>query len=245
MPTAETLDRYYVDYYREGEERHTFHEMAKLAAHIISRLELPETDLLRILDFGGGDGALGRGIAEYLLKKGAVKRAVVSVVDYNQTGVAGSGGITVEYHRELAEVRERQALVLASAVLEHIPDVHGALTTLLELTEPGGYFYARTPYMTPFRRILRGFDLTYPAHVHDLGPSFWNRIADTFVLKARVIFSEPSPVETAFTQAPIRTAVSRLCKAVAHVEHALAPRKRDYRWEWVGGWEVLMQMEKE
>jgi len=57
-----------------------------------------------------------------------------------------------------------------------------------------------------------------------------------------VIFSGPSPVETAFARAPIRTAVSHLCKAVARLEHALAPRKRDYRWEWVGGWEALLQM---
>lgn len=94
--------------------------------------------------------------------------------------------------------------------------------------------------MTPFRRVLKGFDLTYPAHVHDLGPSFWNRVTDTFNLGAQVIFSQPSPVETAFAKAPVRTAVSYLCKAVAHFEHALVPRKRDYRWEFVGGWEVLL-----
>ncbi|MHB9107708.1 MAG: methyltransferase domain-containing protein [Armatimonadota bacterium] len=241
MPAAETLDKYYAGYYHEGDEQHTFHRMEGFVMHIARRLELPKTDVLRILDFGGGDGALGRGIAERLLAKGVAERAVISVVDYHQAGVAAGGGITVEYHRELAEVREPQSLVLASAVLEHIPDMHGALSALFALVAPGGWFYARTPYMTPFRRVLQGFDLTYPAHVHDLGPSFWNRIADTFNLNMHVVVSAPSPVETAFAKAPVRTAVSHLCKAVAHLEHALAPQKRDYCWEWVGGWEVLLR----
>jgi len=241
MPTVETLAKYYAEYYHEGDEQHTFHRMDALVTHITRRLELPETDVLRILDFGGGDGALGRGIAEKLLAKSSAERAIVSVVDYHQAGVSAGGGITVEYHRELAEVREPQSLVLASAVLEHIPDMHNALATLFGLVAPGGWFYARTPYMTPFRRVLKGFDLTYPAHVHDLGPSFWNRIAETFSLNMQVVASAPSPVETAFTKAPVRTAVSHLCKAVAHIEHALAPQKRDYCWEFVGGWEVLLR----
>jgi len=241
MPTPETLDRFYAQYYREGEEQHTFHGITRLSSHIARCLQIPKADTFRILDFGGGDGSLGRGIAEFLLAQRVARRAVVTIVDYQQAESASGDGITVEYHRELADVREPQTLVLASAVLEHIPELHDTLANLFGLTAPGGYFYARTPYMMPFSRLLKGFDLTYPAHVHDLGPSFWNRVTDTFSFNARTVFSLPSPVETTFARAPIRTAVSHLCKAVAHCEHALAPRKRDYRWEWVGGWEVLLQ----
>jgi len=242
MPAAEILRRYYAEYYREGDERHTFHQIEKLVAHITGLFDLPIIDVVRILDFGGGDGELGRGIAEHMLRQRAAQRAIVTVVDFHQTGMAGSGNITIEHYRELSGVTELQTLILASAVLEHIPDLHGTLTVLNGMIEPGGYFYARTPYMTPFRRVLKSFDLTYPAHVHDLGPSFWNRFVETFTLDARMLFSQPSPVETSFARAPFRTAISHLCKTVAGLELALSPRKRDYCWEWVGGWEVLMRM---
>jgi len=91
-------------------------------------------------------------------------------------------------------------------------------------------------------RVIKGLDFTYPFHVHDMGPSFWNRISETFQLDARIVVSRPSPVETSIKQASARTVAAHLLKVPGYLESLLSPAGRKDRW-WtlVGGWELLLQ----
>jgi SAM-dependent methyltransferase len=131
-------------------------------------------------------------------------------------------------------------LVLASAVLEHIPGARHELRRLLAALRPGGVLYARTPAVAPLLKWLQALhvscDFTFPAHVHDLGPSFWSRILSHLELPAteyRIRRSGPSPVETSLRRNPGRTVAAWLLKAPGRV---LAGR-----YPFCGGWEVFVE----
>jgi hypothetical protein len=107
---------------------------------------------------------------------------------------------------------------------------------------PAGYFYARTPYVVPFARLIRTLDFTYPGHVHDLGSAFWNRVSKTFSLNARCVITGPSLVETTLASHPGRTVMAAVLKAPARFEELLSKRTRmDRWWNFVGGWEIMLQ----
>ena len=57
---------------------------------------------------------------------------------------------------------------------------------LLCAMTPRGLFYARTPYHVATAKLLRSFgyhfDMGFPAHLHDMGSTFWNDILDTMEL---------------------------------------------------------------
>ncbi len=96
--------------------------------------------------------------------------------------------------------------------------------------------------MIPLARLIGKFDLTYPAHVHDMGSSFWNRFVQTFGLRADLIVSRASLIETAFREAPVRTVAAFIMKLPSHLELALRhPRPVDPIWTLVGGWEVVLR----
>jgi hypothetical protein len=142
----------------------------------------------------------------------------------------------------LEEVNGPYDLVLASAILEHIPDLYPVLTRLFQLVREGGWFYARTPWVLPLASVVRNFDITFPAHVHDLGNDFWSRVPEVFGLRPRHYRSATSPVETSFEGSFMRTLAAHLLKFPSRVEHAVSPVSRKNRiWKLVGGWEVICQ----
>lgn len=201
MPTEATLDKFYLGYYDGKEERITFAGADRFAEHILRDAPLPPG--ARILDFGGGDGALSGAIAR---KVGGLSR----VVDYGDSVPGGTWD-----------------LVIASAVLEHIPHPRPVLERLLAAT--GGVFYARTPWVLPLARCMP-LDLTYPGHVHDMGQGFWDRLPDVVGWRGTVITSQPSLVETDLRGAPLRTIAAHVLKS---------PTRLWRRWPLVGGWEVI------
>jgi hypothetical protein len=96
--------------------------------------------------------------------------------------------------------------------------------------------------MIPLARVIGKFDLTYPAHVHDMGSGFWNRFVQTFGLQADLIVSRPSPIETAFSEAPARTIAAFIMKLPSRFELAVRhPRPIDPIWTLVGGWEATLR----
>lgn len=242
MPRPEVLQDYYANYYKSGGERNTCPNSIRFAARIAAHTSLPRTSAnIRILDFGGGDGALAWKVAEHLLRKhqAAIE---IDLVDYEEPSRRTTDRIRIQGYRTLEEVQGLYDLVIASAVLEHIPEVHPVLRQLFTLTRPGGYFYARTPYVVPFARMFRKLDFTFPGHVHDFGSAFWSRVAKTFKLSSRCVISGPSLVETTLASHPGRTVVAALLKAPARMEQWLSPRGREDRWwNWVGGWEIMLQ----
>jgi hypothetical protein len=249
MPRPEFLKSFYSSQYAGPHVDTTATYARGLGVHVARSLAgVRATDEpYRILDFGGSDGSLGVEVARSLLGSGQIARASIVVVDFVAPMRVTDERISITAASELGDLHEEFDLVMASAVLEHIPDLSPTLRALFALMSPNGWFYARTPYVLPLRRILPRFDLLFPAHVHDLGPQFWNNICRTFDLDAEVVASRPSYVQGALRHNPVQTIIARLLKAPAHLELQLGalvgkqPKLRTPRWRLVGGWEVVVR----
>jgi len=243
LPKTSVLDRYYAAYYA-GARKVTFEDPGRFARHLAPDLRgLPRSGVIRILDFGGGNGALSVAIARDLLQNGMRScAATIDLIDYEPPCAVTFPGVVLKAHRSLTEVRGQYDLILASAILEHIPEVHSVIVQLLRLAAPGAYFYARTPFVLPLAKLIRNFDITYPAHVHDMGNVFWNRFGETFGLRGTVIASRPSVIETSLACSPIRTLLAAAFKWPAIVELRFRGHQGKLLWNFVGGWEHLVQM---
>jgi SAM-dependent methyltransferase len=244
MPLPAVLDDYYANYWSDEADKLTFRDGEYLAAWILKYVSIDANrDPVRILDFGGGDGTLARLMARRLLDKRPAQYEI-DVVDPAAEDSQDGDKIRLHAHRTLEAVSGPYDLILASAVLEHIPDANTTMRRLFSLAGHGGFFYARTPYVLPLARLHRNLDFTYPGHVHDMGSGFWGRVTETFGLNARVVHSGPSPVETRFTKFPMRTAIAWTLKSPAFFETWLfSPSRQDRLWNLVGGWEIVLQFE--
>jgi Methyltransferase domain len=242
MPLPAVLDDYYANYWSGESDKLTFRNGEYLAAWILKYVSIDANrDPIRILDFGGGDGTLARLIARRLLNKRPAQYEI-DVVDPAAEDSQDGDKIRLRAHRALEAVSGPYDLILASAVLEHIPDANTTMRRLFSLAGPSGFFYARTPYVLPLARLHRNLDFTYPGHVHDMGSGFWGRVTETFGLAARIVHSGPSPVETRFTRFPVRTAIAWTLKSPAFFETWLfSPNRKDRFWNLVGGWEIVLQ----
>lgn len=243
MPRPEVLEEYYAAYYSGCEREVTFSDAARFARHIAGAF--PRRAFgpsIRILDYGGGDGSLSRALAERLIAAGRTSRATIDVVDFASHEAQQSPSVALRFQRPTEPLRGPYDLVLASAILEHVPELHALLAALYDATAPGGLFYARTPYSVPLRRLVPRLDLAYPAHVHDLGSPFWNRFEETFSWSVRVVASRPSLVAGTLAADPLRALAALALKLPAHIEGRLSPRARRGRlWHLAGGWEVVLQ----
>jgi SAM-dependent methyltransferase len=174
-----------------------------------------------------------------LRRTGAVGRAEVVVVDV-EPPAGRPADASVRWMSRLEDAPGEFSLVLASAVLEHVPDLRDVLERLFARVAPGGFLYIRTPYVVPLARWLPGADLGFPAHVHDLGSEFWGRLPAVFNLPLTCLFSRPSPVAASWRRDPLRAAAASLLKLPALVEARLSAPSRQHRfWPWAGGWEAL------
>jgi SAM-dependent methyltransferase len=246
MPSAAFLDRYYAEYYVDRDRRVTFADPERFARHLLRALAAARVrpgPRVRILDFGGGDGSLALALAGRLIG-GVGGEAEVLVIDRQEPAPSPDPRVRLARAASLAEAEiagggREFDLVLASAVLEHVPDLRPLLAALLAAVAPGGAFYARTPAAVPLARLVPGLDLGYPAHVHDLGSGFWNRAGGLFRFRGRTAVSRPSLVATGWRD-PLRTGFAHLLKLPARIEGRLAPARPDRMWNLVGGWEVVL-----
>jgi SAM-dependent methyltransferase len=245
MPRPEILADFYRSYYDSSAAKTTYDDVSRLGRHIEGCLR-PNClgDCPRILDFGGGDGALAVDVAQRLLLKSACLSAEICVVDFHQPRSAPHPKITIACCDSLEKVSGQFDLVIASAVLEHIPEVNPVFRRLISLVRAGGWFYARTPYVAPFAFLPFKMDFTFPGHVHDLGPRFWDRVLETFSLKGEILRSAPSPVETILSKHFFRTIAAAALRFPARLECRLRSpgslRRRG--WNLVGGWEILLRI---
>lgn len=245
MPKEDLLARYYAQYYAGTELKTTTSNARYFAHHVTAPMPgLLRSGPVRILDYGGGDGSLAYAIAREIIDRAGDNREVqIDLVDYEAPRSFDDPRVIVRGRDNLDEIEGSYDLVLASAVLEHVPEVNAVIRKLAGSAGPGAYFYARTPFMIPLARLLGNLDLTYPAHVHDMGSSFWNRFIPTFGLKAEMIVSRPSLIETTFSEAPARTIAAFLMKLPSHLELAVRRSPTDPIWKLVGGWEVVLRFQ--
>jgi hypothetical protein len=248
MPTCEALSQYYAAYYacekfEESAPKVTVGNLRRMGVHVASSIKMPvDKKVFRILDFGGGDGSVAVFAADlFLRRQPSVQRIDITVVDYNKELVKSSNqSIWLEHCLTLDGLPTASFdFVIASAILEHIPDAKSTLDRLLNLMCPGAVLYVRTPFVVPLLKLftLLGMklDFTYPGHLYDLGQAFWE---NQFMMPPRsdhfhVISSRPSIVETSFSKNFIRTLASYVLK----VPWLLFGK----RWGFVGGWEIVVE----
>lgn len=241
MPKSEVLHEYYDRYYSSRNDYHvTFHNPERFAKHVLKLIPshyFENKNSISICDFGGGDCALSLAIAN-LFKPRQIN---ITLVDYGQGLETVQDGVAIKKTDDLTNVDKPHDIFLASAVLEHIPELKPILKAIFPLLKPGGYFYARTPYMFPIMKIVKRTDFGYPGHVHDIGPKFWDRLIERFSPEVEIITSRPSVVETEFSKAFLRTLAAYLLKFPALVELALNKTKKVPYWKCVGGWEIILR----
>lgn len=247
MPSAEALDAYYGKYYQASAKTHapekgrvTIGDEDRMGKHLVRSFgSTGNSKVLKILDFGGGDGTLSALAAEVFLKSNSLLAEVhITVVDYNtQIHQPANININVRSATKLAELgNESYDFVIASAILEHIPECAQTLDDLLDRVKVGGCFYLRTPYIAPFLSVSqslgKSWDFTFPAHVHDLGQAFWegyfarNGVHRGFVIK----HSRPSIVQASLREHPFEAIASYLFKLPWYLFRQ--------SWKYVGGWEI-------
>ena len=188
MPKPELLDRYYAGYYSNAADHVTFNSPERFARHVSTALKPQSASSLRILDFGGGDASLAIALAQEFQRNAGFEIPVtIDIVDYERPRKASAPNVVVNGHHFLNEVSGPYDVLLASAILEHIPDANSTIRELVGMAGAGAFMYARTPYVIPLARLVPTLDTTYPAHVHDMGGGFWNRFVETFDLPARLL----------------------------------------------------------
>ncbi len=236
MPTNEALAEYYSNYYAAPGAKITHDSPARFARHIASFTRAPKEEMTGT-DFGGGDGTLAYLLARILCDRGCAS-AEITVIDYTKPLVSQESRIRVRSVRPGSEIPASD-IILASAVLEHIPDLLSSLTELLGALRGGGILYIRTPAVAGFVRLARIFgaklDFTFPAHLHDLGRRFWDNVLN-FVPKGdefEIVHSAPLLVETDFRHHPWHTLAAHVAKAPWRL---FGPR-----YTLVGGWEVVFR----
>src|SRR5262249_28761807 len=108
MPTAAALDAYYGNYYGAAADADhvTIDRPERLGAHVAAAASAAGVEP-RILDFGGGDGTIGKLVARALIDRGAT-RAQLTVVDYHAEPGAPCPGVTVDCLHRLEELGARR-----------------------------------------------------------------------------------------------------------------------------------------
>ena len=250
-PKAEVLDRYYekffskkYKYFNTGSDV-TFSDISRFSKHLRKMLSasldiyLKNKNSFLILDYGGGDGALAVEFAKILPQWLMVE---IIIVDYgSKVCNPNCRNVSVLKVDDIKRINSSVDFVIASASLEHVPDLLEVQKALWSLLTEGGFYYARTPYIMPIKRFIP-LQFGYPAHVHDLGSVYWNRLSRSCGFDVNYIISRPSIIEVCFTNNPFRYCASLLLKLPNHIEARLSPFKlREYFWPFVGGWEVLLR----
>ncbi len=246
MPTDKALADYYNAYYEDkrfAKARVTVGDARRMGRHLSRWMEGRDHNrVLRVLDFGGGDGSVAAMAAEAVLSRApALQRIEITVTDYNPVTVDSPNRFIHLQHRPDLEGLPAGEFdfIIASAILEHIPESRETLDRLLGFMRPGAGFYARTPFVVPILKLCHRLgvkiDFTFPAHLYDLGQFFWERQfaglgrRDAF----RVVSSQPSIVETTFGNGVARTLAAYLCKLPWFLLGS--------GWNLVGGWEVVVE----
>jgi SAM-dependent methyltransferase len=245
MPTPQFLAEYYGNYYEPKGPKITFPSSpGRLARHIAQATLGGFMGLkLRILDFGGGDGTIAKEVALAWLASHPNATVKIVVADYLEPAPFTKDRVEFSSVRRLEQALPCGFdLIIASAILEHVPDLAATLPVLFRAAAPGGMVYIRVPWVLPLKRWFRSAPLLWPMHIHDLGPSFWNRLPERGILIGDVYLSRPPLSETEFRRHFLLTGLSYLMKLPTRLELLLRHRPKDHWWRLVAGWEVVYRV---
>lgn len=197
-----------------------------------------------IVDYGGGNGELARAVARRIQQKMPSATTQTTVVDVFDQVTEGGQSAFCSADDFLNGKLAGYDVMIASAVLEHIPNLQPILAQMMTSASPNAYLYGRTPYEAPLAKVLPGYSIRWPRHIHDLGPEFWEGLPRQFASQCQLLKSQPSLVETSMAQQPLRTLAAYVLKAPAVVEAKLrqAFNLSNCMWRLVGGWEAYFKV---
>jgi len=238
MPQPNVLSDYYSRYYAETGGTATFDGSDRFARHLFRLLSDAPKEYLKILDFGGGvDATISKSLARQFKERGT-RRVEIALVDYNASCQRDGDAVTVDCYRSLQEAGDGFDLVIASAIVEHIPYPRDTILGLLNSLRAHGRAYFRTPNVASVIQLASRFgvhiDFTYPGHLHDMGQAFWENLPVSLGLDGEfsLLRSRPSILETEFRAHPSRTAIALAFK--------LPWLLLGNRYTMVGGWETVI-----
>ena len=242
IPKDNALKDYYNNYYASNcDEKITFSGTDRFASYLFSEIKKHlRKSHLKILDFGGGDGSISVKTSYKLLTAG-IEWVDISLVDYNEILTKiDNQHISLKHIKSLDDLPARgYDFILASAIIEHLPQPRQTITHLLKLLNDRGIFYARTPYVVPLIKLFKilgsKWEFMYPMHLHDLGSDFWNTFLWKISLSKQfeVLKSKPSIVEASLKNCFSRAIASYIFKTPWYL--------MGNRYKLVGGWEIFLR----
>ena len=241
QPTEKFLKEFYSANYMGNPKRIKI-DPRRLVSHLTKYLgNVSPRETIRILDFGGGDGAVSQCLGQYLLSSGIAKKIDISVVDYKTVTERRENSISQSWFEtlDLIPLSDGFDIVIASAILEHVKNPRQIISSLLQKMKKQGIFYARTPYSFPFYKVFKKLGLTfgmpYPAHLFDMGSYFWSNLLKTLNLSAEFRMKEfhTSLVHAGFRKNPLLAIISHSAKLPSYLLGKWYP--------FSGGWEVVIE----
>ena len=150
----------------------------------------------------------------------------------------GWQAITVDCYRDLHDAGGEFDIVLASAIVEHIPYPKDILISLFDSLRVGGIIYFRTPAVSSMIRLASSvgarLGFGYPEHVHDMGQAFWENMLPFLGLTHRLslLRSRPSIVQADCSSHPMRAVAAHILKWPWYIFRS--------HYTLVGGWELVI-----
>ena len=181
---------------------------------------------------------MGFRLAELFIKEKRCNSAHVVVVDYFDALYRKNDPlVTMERVFPLQNLKDGEFdVIIASAIIEHLPEPRNDINILFSKIVRGGYLYCRMPYAYPLfklsRKIGMHFDMLYPGHMWDFSPEWYYRIIQYIESNEhiKIIVSRPSIAETTFKQHFFRALITHAFKMPWIIWHG---------WSFVGGWEAI------
>lgn len=248
FPKTEVLTKFYTNYYKNEDDAIAHSNPKRFANHLYKtfRKTISPQNEINILDFGGGSGDVSVLLAQILIKNRLTKRVNIHIVDIiSIKSTLQNENINITFYSSLDKILDdyKYNIVLASAILEHIPQMRDIFDRILCRMQQNAVFYSRGPYMVPLAKFFNSINLNmflaYPEHLYEnMGFEFYdNLFTKVFPEKKnnfQVIISKPSIVATTYKKGEIlETLAAYLFKA----PYILFNRK----YKLVGGWEVVIQ----
>ena len=226
-------------YSSESDSKVTFSNIDRFAKHLLKycvrfKKNIRSGKSLKIMDFGGGDGSLSYVFAKKMMHAGLCDKADIAVIDFEKTICkSDSPNIKIMHYDNLDLIDKDVSfnIIIASAILEHLPNLREDWNKILMHFKDDGLIYVRTPYKYPLFNLLKKIGirigLHFPEHIWDLGQNFYKHLASDDI---KLVASRPSIVETSFKMNFFSCLAAHCLKAPWYICHF---------WPYVGGWEAI------